>query len=108
MNNFIISESAIKRINFLNSNQSEIQMLKIKVEGGGCNGLKYTIAFTAHKSINDLVFINDGAIILIDKISIDYLDNSVLEYVEDLGSASFMIKNPNSKSKCGCGSSFSF
>ena len=107
MNNFIVSESAAKRINRLNVGESKPQMLRVRVEGGGCNGMKYQVGLVDSKSSDDLVFTNDGASVVVDKISIDYLKDSELEYVEDLGNASFVIKNPNSKSSCGCGASFS-
>ncbi len=107
MNNFIVSESAAKRINRLNMGESKPQMLRVRVEGGGCNGMKYQVGLVDSKSSDDLVFTNDGASVVVDKISIDYLKDSELEYVEDLGNASFVIKNPNSKSSCGCGASFS-
>jgi len=107
MNNYIVSESAAKRINRLNVGESKPQMLRVRVEGGGCNGMKYQVGLVDSKSSDDLVFTNDGASVVVDKISIDYLKDSELEYVEDLGNASFVIKNPNSKSSCGCGASFS-
>lgn len=108
MNSFIISESAARRIRHLNSEKQSPQMLRVKVKGGGCNGLKYQIGLTDSKSSDDLFFSKNGADIVIDKISMEYLKDSELEYVENLGNASFVIKNPKSKSSCGCGSSFSF
>ena len=108
MYNFVVSESAAKRINCLNSKELNSQMLRVMVEGGGCNGLKYQIGLTDLKNSDDVIFTKDGANVVVDKISINYLKDSQLEYVEELGNASFVVKNPNSKSSCGCGSSFSF
>jgi iron-sulfur cluster assembly accessory protein len=107
MNNFIVLESAARRINRLNADESKPQILRVKVEGGGCNGMKYQVGLVDSKNSDDLVFTKDGASVVVDKISIDFLKDSELEYVEDLGNASFVIKNPNSKSSCGCGASFS-
>ncbi|MSO13485.1 HesB/IscA family protein [Rickettsiales endosymbiont of Trichoplax sp. H2] len=108
MNEFSISQKAADKINMLNSKESKPQMFRIKVEGGGCNGLKYQIGFTDSKNNDDFEYDKDGACVVIDKISIEFLKNSELEYVEELGNSSFVINNPNSKSSCGCGSSFSF
>ena len=107
MTHFVISDSAIRKINHLNSNQTPLLMLRIVVEGGGCNGMKYQIEFTDTKDTNDLVFRRKGAVVLIDQLSINFLKNSILEYIEDLGGASFVVNNPNIKSNCGCGESFS-
>jgi iron-sulfur cluster insertion protein len=108
MNNFIISKNASDMINLLNNKEGENNMLRIKVEGGGCNGLKYQIYFTDAQKDADCIFTKDGAKILIDKISLGFLKDSELDYYEDLGSAAFIIKNPNSSSNCGCGQSFSY
>jgi iron-sulfur cluster assembly accessory protein len=109
MDNFIVSENAADRINNLNkAHNGDEKMLRIKVEGGGCNGLQYQLELTEDQQEDDLVFARNGAKVIIDKISINYLKDSEVDYVEDLGSASFVIKNPNSSSKCGCGSSFSY
>ena len=73
MYNFVVSESAAKRINRLNSKESNSQMLRVKVEGGGCNGLKYQIGLTDLKNSDDVIFTKDGANVVVDKISINYL-----------------------------------
>lgn len=106
MTKFMIADSAVKRINNLTSTQLGPLMLRVLVEGGGCNGMKYHIELTSIKNTDDLVFTTQGATVLIDKLSINFLQNSTLEYIEDLGSASFIVRNPNIKSNCGCGSSF--
>ena len=108
MNEFSISQKAADKINMLNSNESKPQMFRIKVDGGGCNGFKYEIVFTDKKTDEDITFNKNGAIVLIDKVSIGFLKNSELDYIEELGNSSFTIKNPNSKSSCGCGASFSY
>jgi iron-sulfur cluster assembly accessory protein len=109
MNKFSISENAARKINSLNAKEKTSQkMLRVKVEGGGCNGLKYQLDLTDNQEGNDLIFMQKGAKVVIDEISIGFLEDSEIDYVEELGSASFVIRNPNSASKCGCGTSFSY
>ena len=66
MYNFVVSESAAKRINCLNSKELNSQMLRVKVEGGGCNGLKYQIGLTDLKNSDDVIFTKDGAHVVVD------------------------------------------
>ncbi|WPX97119.1 HesB/IscA family protein [Candidatus Bandiella euplotis] len=109
MHKFIISENAANRINHLNSVKTAAkQLLRVKVDGGGCNGLRYQLDFVEDYADEDLVFTKKGAKVIVDKISITYLQNAELDYVEELGHSSFLINNPNSASKCGCGDSFSY
>jgi iron-sulfur cluster assembly accessory protein len=82
-------------------------MLRITVNGGGCSGFKYDFAFVSDKDDEDHIFKHNDAIVVIDHISLsNFMQNSTLDYVEDLTGASFVINNPNSSAKCGCGSSF--
>jgi iron-sulfur cluster insertion protein len=105
--NFSISESAATRINKIVSGQSYVgKRLRISVEGGGCSGFKYNISFDDFVSGKDMLFSHNNAQVVIDDISLDFLENSVLDFIEDLGGASFEIKNPNASAKCGCGKSF--
>ena len=84
-------------------------MLRVKVEGGGCSGMKYQIGLTTDIKVNDdIVFTKEGARVVIDNISITFLQDATLDYIEDLGGAMFAIKNPKFKSSCGCGASFAF
>jgi iron-sulfur cluster assembly accessory protein len=108
MKDFLISKNAADKINSLKDLSNNDEYLRIKVDGGGCNGFKYEIVFTDKKTDEDITFNKNGAIVLIDKVSIGFLKNSELDYVEELGNSSFTIKNPNSKSSCGCGTSFSY
>jgi len=81
--------------------------LRIAVSGGGCSGFQY--GFTLDDTVNDddLKLERDGATVLVDAVSLDFLRGSEIDYVEDLAGASFQIRNPNAKSSCGCGTSFS-
>lgn len=106
--NFEITGNAAKRIAQLNEQDNKpAQMFRITVLGGGCSGFQYKYDFEEKVGDKDITFEKDGVTVVIDDISIGFLENSKLDYVEDLGSASFEIKNPNATAKCGCGNSFS-
>ena len=107
-NTFEITESAARRIAYLFEQEGKSDLkFRITVLGGGCSGFQYKYDFDAKTAANDLVFIKGTASVVIDDISIGFLTDSKLDYVEDLGSAGFEIKNPNATAKCGCGNSFS-
>jgi iron-sulfur cluster insertion protein len=80
--------------------------LRTFVTGGGCSGFKYGFTFDEVVAEDDTVIEKDGLSVLIDPMSYQYIVGSVLDYEEKLGSAQFIVKNPNSTSTCGCGSSF--
>ena len=106
--NFKITESAAKRITALIAQEKEDgARFRLTVNGGGCSGFRYDFSFDSKKSQNDIVITKDNAEVVIDDLSITFLNNSVLDFQEDLGGASFVVKNPNATAKCGCGSSFS-
>ncbi|MBI4569060.1 MAG: iron-sulfur cluster insertion protein ErpA [Planctomycetes bacterium] len=80
--------------------------LRVYIEGGGCSGYKYGFAFDDAQG-DDLIFEHDGLKMVIDPISYERLKGSVVDYVDDFRGAGFIVQNPNAKSTCGCGSSFS-
>jgi iron-sulfur cluster assembly accessory protein len=82
-------------------------MLRVSVEGGGCSGFQYKFDMDREKADDDLVIARDGAVVLIDKMSVDYMAGSEIDFVDDLIGASFKIKNPKAVAACGCGTSFS-
>lgn len=82
-------------------------MLRIQVNGGGCQGFEYDFQTETNKNENDQLFEKDGVTVVIDDISLPYLENAEIDYVDDLIGAHFKINNPNATSSCGCGSSFS-
>ncbi len=103
-----ISDSAIARIKHLRHGEGdEGLMLRVSVSGGGCSGFQY--GFTLDKAINDddLVFERDGVKVLVDEVSLDLLEGSEVDYVQQMVGAFFTLQNPNAASTCGCGSSFS-
>ena len=97
------TDKAIKQINYLLSQKDNSDFFRIAIKGGGCSGFKYDFSFDKKANEEDLKFNN----ILIDKASADLLKGSEVDYVSELIGDSFKISNPQSKSSCGCGVSFS-
>lgn len=108
-NNFIITDNAAKQIKKLTRNNGNSkQYLRIEVQGGGCSGFKYNYSFESENiKADDIVFKKNDIIVIVDSTSFSLLENSTLDYIENLDSEYFEIKNPNAKSGCGCGNSFS-
>ena len=97
------TDKAIKQINNLLSKKDKGSFFRIAIKGGGCSGFKYDFSFDKNPQKEDLKFNN----ILIDKASADLLKGSEVDFVSELIGDSFKISNPQSKSSCGCGVSFS-
>ena len=97
------TDNAIKHINNILSKKDEGIFFRIAIKGGGCSGFQYEFTFDKEKSKDDLNFEN----ILIDKTSADLLKGSEVDYVSELIGEQFKITNPQTKSSCGCGVSFS-
>ena len=103
-----LSPSAARRIAWLQSqDEHKSLMLRISVSGGGCSGFQYGFSFDDVVGEGDLVVERDGAVVVIDDVSLDLLAGAEIDYVEDLIGSSFAIKNPQAKTSCGCGNSFS-
>jgi iron-sulfur cluster assembly accessory protein len=86
---------------------SESKCLRIAVEGGGCSGFQYDIRLEQKESVEDIVFNKNGAKVVIDPISLEFLAGATIDFSEELIGAKFTIENPNATSSCGCGTSFS-
>lgn len=82
------------------------QPLRVGVLGGGCSGFQYEIVL-GQAGPEDLVFEKDGQRVLVDPVSLPFLQNAVIDFTEELIGARFVIENPNASSSCGCGTSFS-
>src|SRR5437763_16945923 len=103
-----ISDSAARRIVALKAQEeAEGAFLRIAVSGGGCSGFQYGLSFDEQKNPDDLVFEHGGVTVVVDEVSLELLNGSEVDFVEDLMGASFQIRNPNAASSCGCGNSFS-
>jgi iron-sulfur cluster assembly protein len=83
----------------------EDQALRVAVRGGGCSGFQYALAFDKPKD-EDNVFEVDGVAVVVDKVSMQFVFGSEVDYVEGLQGAGFQVNNPNVVAACGCGSSF--
>ncbi|ALE03724.1 HesB/IscA family protein [Bartonella ancashensis] len=102
-----ISDSAVKRIAQILSNEPDKVALRVSVEGGGCSGFSYKYNLVHAREENDFVFEKDGAVVLIDSISLPFMEGARIDFVDDLLGQYFQIQNPNAISQCGCGVSFS-
>lgn len=80
--------------------------LRITVKGGGCSGFQYAFDVETERAADDLVVERDGAVILVDPVSLEFMKGSEVDFVDDLMGQSFKVKNPNAVASCGCGVSF--
>ena len=81
--------------------------LRVYISGGGCSGFQYGFEFDEEQAEDDVAVERDGVALLIDPLSLQYLHGAEVDYSESLQGAQFVIRNPNAKTTCGCGSSFS-
>ena len=103
---FSVTDAAARRIGQILSSEPAGSFLRLSVEGGGCSGFSYKYDVTQEQGDDDLVIEKEGAKIVVDRISIDYIKGSQLDYKADLMGSAFKITNPLATAKCGCGSSF--
>ena len=82
-------------------------MLRIYVQGGGCSGFQYGFIFDENTEEGDTVVKEEGVTVLVDPMSMQYLAGASVNFVEELMGSKFVISNPNAKTSCGCGESFS-
>jgi iron-sulfur cluster assembly accessory protein len=101
-----VSEKAARRIREILKGEPSGTMLRVTVEGGGCSGFQYKFDTERTKANDDIVIARDGAVVLIDPVSVDHMAGSEIDFVEDLIGASFKVKNPKATASCGCGTSF--
>jgi iron-sulfur cluster assembly accessory protein len=101
-----VSERAARRIGDILKAEPAGTMLRVSVEGGGCSGFQYKFDMERAKADDDLVIARDGAVVLIDPVSVGFMAGSEIDFVDDLIGASFKVKNPLAKASCGCGTSF--
>ena len=107
MDSFTVTERAARRIHEILGREPPGTMLRVSVEGGGCSGFQYKFDMDTSKAADDVVVTREGATVLIDPISLSYLNGSEIDFVDDLIGASFRVNNPQAKASCGCGTSFS-
>jgi iron-sulfur cluster insertion protein len=80
--------------------------LRVYISGGGCSGFQYGFTFDEARAEDDFAVDKDGVTLLVDPLSLQYLAGAAIDYAESLTGAQFVIRNPNAKTTCGCGSSF--
>jgi len=103
-----LTDNFIKRLKVLREKENSPDlMLRIQVDGGGCQGFEYSFKPDTVKNDDDHVFEKDGVGVLVDGVSLPFIDGSEIDYVDDLVGAYFKVNNPNATSSCGCGTSFS-
>jgi len=102
-----LSPAAAQRIHAIGEAEGRPVMLRVAVEGGGCSGFQYQFDLVESAQADDLMVEQDGAAALVDLMSLVLLKGSVIDYVDELAVAEFRVRNPNAKSSCGCGVSFS-
>jgi len=101
-----VSDKAARRIGEILKSEPAGTMLRVSVEGGGCSGFSYKFDMARERAADDLVIARDGAVVLIDAVSVNYMAGSEIDFVDDLIGASFKVKNPQATASCGCGTSF--
>ena len=102
-----LSPSAARRLTDLSKAEGRALMLRVAVDAGGCSGFQYRFDLVEAAEPDDLRIEADGATALVDEISLALLSGSQIDFVDELAGAEFRVRNPNAKSSCGCGVSFS-
>ena len=101
------SSAAAKVRQLIEEEGNDALKLRVYIQGGGCSGFQYGFEFDENQGEDDLVVETDGVGLLVDPLSLQYLMGAEVDYTESLHGAQFVIRNPNAKTTCGCGSSFS-
>jgi iron-sulfur cluster insertion protein len=102
------SESAAAKVRELVEEEENPELrLRVFVTGGGCSGFQYGFSFDDSQDEEDTVIERNGASLLVDPMSYQYLVGATIEYQQGLQGSQFVVQNPNASSTCGCGSSFS-
>jgi iron-sulfur cluster insertion protein len=103
-----LTDNAVSKIKDLLAEENNPNIkLRTFVQGGGCGGMQYGFTFDETQNEDDFVVEQQDVAILVDVVSMQYLDNATIDYKEELMGSSFTIDNPNARTTCGCGSSFS-
>jgi iron-sulfur cluster assembly accessory protein len=101
-----VSARAARRIGEILQGEPAGAMLRVSVEGGGCSGFQYKFDIDRAKADDDIVIAQDGATVLIDPVSLNYMAGAEIDFVDDLIGTSFRVNNPKATASCGCGTSF--
>jgi iron-sulfur cluster insertion protein len=102
-----LTERAAQRIAEILGEEPAPAVLRVAVTGGGCSGFQYDFCLETARAEDDLVIERDGAVVVIDPVSLGFLDGAEIDFVDEMIGAAFKIRNPNATASCGCGTSFS-
>lgn len=102
-----LSENAARRLHAISAKEGHPVMLRVAVDGGGCSGFQYRFDLVQTDEPGDMRIERDGAAALVDDVSLAFLKGSEIDFVDELAGAEFKVRNPNARSSCGCGVSFS-
>jgi iron-sulfur cluster assembly accessory protein len=102
-----LSASAARRLRAISAKEGAPRLLRVAVDGGGCSGFQYRYDLVEAAEADDILVERDGAAAVVDVISLALLKGSEIDFTDELAGAEFRVKNPNAKSSCGCGVSFS-
>ena len=102
-----VTEQAATRISEIAGNEPGSPVLRVSVEGGGCSGFQYKFDLVDVRADDDFIIERNGAVVVIDPVSLQYMEGAEIDFVDDLIGAAFKIKNPVATASCGCGTSFS-
>jgi iron-sulfur cluster assembly accessory protein len=102
-----VTDRAATRIAEIVATDAAAPMLRVSVEGGGCSGFQYKFDLVGNQADDDLVIERNGATVVIDPVSQQYMEGAEIDFVDDLIGAAFKINNPVATASCGCGTSFS-
>ena len=106
-NSINISEGVLNKIiDVMKDEDNPNLKLRLYISGGGCSGLQYGFAFETKIEDDDYILKKSNVTFLVDNVSFQYLDGASVDYISDLKGSQFVVKNPNAKSTCSCGSSF--
>ena len=107
MSDITLTESAARRVAAIAARKARPAILRLAVDGGGCAGFTYSFELAEAPEEGDSIAETAGVKLVVDPASLELVRGSAVDFVEDLGGASFRVTNPNAQSGCGCGSSFS-
>ena len=108
MTDLVFTSAAAGRVReLMDDEESDSLKLRVFITGGGCSGFQYGFTFDEDADEEDSKVLTDGVTLLIDAMSMQYLDGAEIDYKDDFQGAQFVIRNPNAATTCGCGSSFS-
>jgi len=104
----MLTPNAVAKVKEIMAQQTPVPAgLRVGVVGGGCSGFSYSMSFENSSGLMDKVFDMEGLKVFVDATSLTYLNGCIVDYLETLEGAGFKFENPNVRTTCGCGSSFS-